>query len=336
MTWAIAKQQKTGACRACGKGIAVGSHAFGNQRERYHLTCAGTAKPRVFAPFETRADKLIAAQPRTLAPAPRNPELEARVAANPADEATLAVYADYLQSHGDPWGELIAFELAGQPAEAKRVFAEHAAAFMGGQPRSWFTWKGAFIEEVIMALRMSIKKARASVRTVLELPAMLLARELRVPLLVDAEIIAMVNELAPPRMTTFFCWLGDAVSELAVPSIERLHLLLVREPVLDVRAFAPMFALERMPKLRRLDLYDAPISVGFLEALLDSPLGRQLDWLELTQKALDDAGTRFLLDRADQVRRIRRLSLDPPDALAAPVRDAFGDQLAAHSAAGRD
>jgi uncharacterized protein (TIGR02996 family) len=260
---------------------------------------------------------------------PRNLALEARVAANPYDRMTLGVYADYLQAQGDPWGELIAFALAGEHAEAKRVFADHEARFHGGHPTEWFTWEGAFIDRVIVSGLKGADMTQA-VREVLALPAMLLARELRVVLQPGTELIASVTERAPPRLTTFFCWLSDAVGELAVPTLEHLHLMLVPDVHLSVERLAPVLALRRMPKLRRVDLYEGPIPLHFLEALVDSPLCRQLDWLELLQGALDVPTAQLLLDRRDALAHIRVLALDPPDALGTQVRTVFRTQLATY------
>ncbi|MFT3700151.1 MAG: hypothetical protein QM831_43800 [Kofleriaceae bacterium] len=45
-------------CKQCGKRIAKGEQRFGNDSIMssgwYHLGCAGTARPRVFAPFAKR------------------------------------------------------------------------------------------------------------------------------------------------------------------------------------------------------------------------------------------------------------------------------------------
>src|SRR4051812_20970225 len=42
----------------------------------------------------------------------RNPQLHAAVLADPDDDAPRLVYADWLGERGEPWGELIAVQLA--------------------------------------------------------------------------------------------------------------------------------------------------------------------------------------------------------------------------------
>jgi uncharacterized protein (TIGR02996 family) len=61
----------------------------------------------------------------------RDAKLEARIAADPDDSATYSVYGDWLQSQGDPRGELIALQIAGKKAAADKLLAQNAAHFYG-------------------------------------------------------------------------------------------------------------------------------------------------------------------------------------------------------------
>jgi len=84
-----------------------------------------------------------------------NPELEQAIVANPDDTSARSVYADWLQSQGDPRGELIALQLAGKESDAEALIAKHTAALLGplaqhrltydGEKRSAFDWKYGFI-----------------------------------------------------------------------------------------------------------------------------------------------------------------------------------------------
>ncbi|HEU0030087.1 MAG TPA: TIGR02996 domain-containing protein [Kofleriaceae bacterium] len=60
-----------------------------------------------------------------------NPELERAIEDDPDDPAAYSVLADCLQSHGDPRGELIALQLAGQDLEAAARLAADRARFLG-------------------------------------------------------------------------------------------------------------------------------------------------------------------------------------------------------------
>lgn len=85
-----------------------------------------------------------------------NPALEQAIYNNPDDESAYSVLADWLQSKGDPRGELIALELAGKSAEAGGLLVKHGGALLGdladhqkvhdGSNDDAFTWKWGFIQ----------------------------------------------------------------------------------------------------------------------------------------------------------------------------------------------
>src|SRR5687768_7797536 len=59
-------------------------------------------------------------------------ELEARLAAAAADDdAPWAVYADWLQAQGEPWGEVIALALAKRPQAQARIEELEETLFVG-------------------------------------------------------------------------------------------------------------------------------------------------------------------------------------------------------------
>ena len=58
-------------------------------------------------------------------------QLEAKLIEHPDDLDAYRVYADLLQSQGDPRGELIALELAGKTDELAAYFDEHKAELLG-------------------------------------------------------------------------------------------------------------------------------------------------------------------------------------------------------------
>lgn len=91
--------------------------------------------------------------------------LEQAIARDPYDRAAYSVYADWLQAHGDPRGELAALQLAGKDTAALALLERHAPTLLGPlaahavcydhlyhQPaREAFTWRYGFIH----AARMS-------------------------------------------------------------------------------------------------------------------------------------------------------------------------------------
>lgn len=61
----------------------------------------------------------------------RNPDLEAAIAANPLDDDAWRVFTDWLQTQGDPRGELAALQDGHKPADAEALLARHADYFLG-------------------------------------------------------------------------------------------------------------------------------------------------------------------------------------------------------------
>jgi uncharacterized protein (TIGR02996 family) len=84
-----------------------------------------------------------------------NPQLEKAIVANPEDRDAWSVYADWLESEGDPRGQLIALHLAGKAKAAQAHLDKHAGDLLGplaehpkthdGRDQDTFTWKNGFI-----------------------------------------------------------------------------------------------------------------------------------------------------------------------------------------------
>jgi uncharacterized protein (TIGR02996 family) len=90
-----------------------------------------------------------------------NPELEARLVANPDDTDGFRVYADWLQAEGDPRGELVAVQVelaqradASLAAREQELLAAHGAEWLGGlagvDPKKDLavTWRNGFVRAV--------------------------------------------------------------------------------------------------------------------------------------------------------------------------------------------
>jgi len=96
-----------------------------------------------------------------------NPEMEAEIAKNPDDARAYLVYADWLQSKGDPLGELIALQnKAATNNDAKKAAAallkKHSAHFMGeladfgdrDEHEIKIEWQNGFIKTLKMSWPM--------------------------------------------------------------------------------------------------------------------------------------------------------------------------------------
>jgi uncharacterized protein (TIGR02996 family) len=89
----------------------------------------------------------------------RNRDLEDALRADPSNVAPYLVYADFLQSRGDPRGELIMLQHAGKKAEAEAFLSANADSTYGplknyrttfdGEERNAFEWHLGFIRSVV-------------------------------------------------------------------------------------------------------------------------------------------------------------------------------------------
>src|SRR5688572_21891418 len=82
---------------------------------------------------------------------PRNAELYAAVLANPDDDAPRLVYADWLTERGDPWGELIAVQIARGHADTPALQARERELLAAVPPG--ITYRRGFVE--VLACRYS-------------------------------------------------------------------------------------------------------------------------------------------------------------------------------------
>ncbi|MDF2694527.1 MAG: hypothetical protein K0S65_2910, partial [Labilithrix sp.] len=90
-----------------------------------------------------------------------NPELEARILANPDDLSAYLVYSDWLSERGDPRGELIAIQAklaetptdTGLKASEARLLADNAGTWLGvladkGDKDLGLKWRLGFLDSV--------------------------------------------------------------------------------------------------------------------------------------------------------------------------------------------
>ena len=318
---------KTGrsSCRECGKLIDADAPRFGTDDNPpgarwFHLECAAAGAPRAFQPFAKRAKAFAAKAPRPTAGvkpastsvAVRNTDLEAAIIRAPKKREAKLVYADWLQAKGDPWGELIALELADDEKAANKVLKQHQANLTGSLKPTWFRWE----DGVIVAATLEARDASRLTQRYGELRALRTSaflESLGMPVIPDGALIRAVSDNPPLCMTSLFTWVGPGLGALRFPRLEELRFCITR-PVAD--HLAPLFALPRsaLPKLRTLELYDGAVAdralpVRALEQLLASPLLPGLRRLSLTQGALNDAGVDFVLNNAKRLKHLETVNL---------------------------
>jgi len=277
MGWFIERAKIGSVCHVCQAWIPRKQYRFGNwDLDRwYHLDCAVERNPRSFEPFAEQAAKLLAAPSAPDEPAeyPRNPELEARLVASPDDDALRAVYADWLQSVGDPWGDLIALELAHK--DARTILRDNVDTLIGSFPPRMFDWRRGFIDKI--SLDVVAPPAAADILVgAFGLRTTLLVRELYLPLYA-ATVVTEINACAPRTIRHISTWFSSALDRLALPNLERLTLFGYRFALPDFRTF------------------------------LDTPFVQSLATLEIARDILDDSTREEIARRTDLAAKIRML-----------------------------
>ncbi len=268
----------------------------------------------------------------------RNRALEGKLVAHPEDPATRQVYADWLQSVGDPLGELLALENAGETKLARKLLTRQWKAILGNVDEDAVEWRGGLIHHVRLQGDSSAR-ARKQCTAIFERPASLIVGEMTLGPAPDRALVAHIgNHARTLRMLT--CDAGPGIGALAIPTLEYLQIYLVRESRLDLRALAPVLAATRVPGLRRLDFVlmskGKPVALDVLEALLASKLLRQLEWLAFRQEALDRKGVALLVRRREALAHLRGVYIDscwPED--IADIAEAFGEQSETRPGSGK-
>jgi len=230
----------------------------------------------------------------------RNPELEAEILAAPDDSERWLVYGDWLQSAGDPRGELIALDHAiasgnapaNAPAARQELLARHADFLLPPALQDQMerlpvnaSWRLGFLD----ALRLAgtddgAGSFEASVLEILRHPSARFLRELVIGSTEDHDYGGVVRQIAaapPPllrglHLADFTCddcelsWsaLGD-VSPL-YPALPRLEWLILRGGSMELGHI-------RLPALRRFEVQTGGLSAASVWAIAAA------DWPELRE-----------------------------------------------------
>ena len=259
-------------------------------------------------------------------PEPLPATLARAIAVDPSDEQARLVFADWLQSRGDPWGELLALEHAGRGVEARALFAAERQHFSGAFDDIDLQWQRGLPH--VATLRDEPPGCTARLDALLRLRAAPLLHELRVVGPSTRELVERINAQLP-WLRHLFIWLGPEL-ELALPHLDHLRLWIddLAGDRLDSLLAAPS-----LPSLRRLQLIGGNdeqlvLPAPLLVRLLASPLVRQLEQLAITQGLLSAASAQTLVDGAPRLAHLTAVNfhLTGLDDLAVLQRT-FGDRL---------
>ena len=323
--WQIEEtKERLAACRDCNRRIERGTHRFGSyDLDRwYHLECAAVRGSRAFAPFAQEAAALMQRPlPATRTEHARNLELEARLLAQPDDLEIRAVFADWLQSIDDPWGELIALELGGR--DARTVLKAHFDELIGDFSPRMLEWRHGFIYKATLDVLVPSTNANHILEALFALRTAMLLRELRLPLYLREDAMTVLAQ-APRTLRHLFMWFTYDIRLLALPHLEQLTIYKGEYATIEIEAIAPLLAATRLPNVTRLKICGlGALPVPVLAALLDSNLVKQLRWLEITDGTLDGVGQTFIARRRAALAHIPVLNF------SVPLDDVFPEQTAA-------
>lgn len=191
-------------------------------------------------------------------------KLEAAIEANPDDDANYIVYGDWLQSQGDPLGELIALHAANKPDEAAAFIAAHdllgpfADLTAMSVQRLALEWHLGFVKSVDIGWQIRHgKKTRDAKQTAEDLTALL-----------ALPVMRFVQKLSlgpvPPSDYLSFDRHCEALATGAKPQTLR-ELVIGDIAHWDISStsagpFAPI--LNAFPKLQRLTIHAGEITIG--------------------------------------------------------------------------
>ncbi len=295
-----------------------GKIGTGGQTSTKSCKSAGDARAeydKLVAEKTKKGYKLVRGEPpaRPTAHHARNAKLEAAIAANPDAADAYLVYADWLQSEGDPRGELIVLQHANKKAAAQKLLERNREHFFGkaadcldmlepgyndGTPT---TWRDGYLE----ALWISTKHARydselpdVAVAEVLggllDHPSALFLRELTVGIVTFEGnsydgIAQVIGKRKLPHLRKLF--LGDFHSEETelnwsdAGKLDPLYRAVPNLETLIVRSGSMVLGKLDLPKLRELIVITGGLDRGSLKSVctakwpklerLNLQLGRQ-------------------------------------------------------------
>jgi uncharacterized protein (TIGR02996 family) len=248
--------------------------------------------------------------------------LAKRLIANPDDRRSQLLFADWLQSQGDPWGELIVLAHAGRNLQAQKVLQDHAHELIGEQLPRLFEWRDGFIHTV--KFDGAPRKPPQVPREILELRTTLLTRRIVIPGLPDDAVVSLVSQRAPRALDTVTCSFSNSIARFEIPTLENLELSYFAHAPLDLTKLRPLFDATRF-NVTSFVFFGLSIALPHevIAALIHSRLMRQLEVLALM---VDESGAGLLLANADKLAHLRRAKFYAPAPFEALLKEAYKSQ----------
>jgi uncharacterized protein (TIGR02996 family) len=222
----------------------------------------------------------------------------------PGDDSPRLLYADWLESVGNPLGEFIRLQcvLAQYPVCEPHLFYERRAQSLLARFHSmwsedladhveWCSFRRGFVEEISLTDQQFIKHAKELFR---------LAPVLDIHLTSDGRRLADLPELPDINHTVFIDLssqrLGDErIEDLAdAPLLAHAHGLNLGSSMLGDDGLDCFFDSRHLGNLRELYLNDNPITDDGIRQLVMSPLAEQLDCLDVRFTRISNEGVDIL------------------------------------------
>jgi uncharacterized protein (TIGR02996 family) len=262
------------------------------------------------------------------------PELIAALRANRDDRDTYAIFADWLCEHGDPWGQLMAVQvaLAGLPRfgvtprrnelerEEVRLRFMHAS-------RLWGPIGEQIIDDATQRYASDIVEAEWQCGFVAAAQFRDTAERIEavLPLFAKLEVAQLLRSLViEPKV-----WrrgTADVLAAQAWPELARLTVATdgygpVRRAI-DARWIVPALAPEITPRLTHLEVHGSHSTDGLCIALATNPIHERLQHLELLDGQFTEQGIAALASGSLRLQRLKLTGQGPQDARTMLARTA--------------
>ncbi|MEO8846664.1 MAG: TIGR02996 domain-containing protein [Kofleriaceae bacterium] len=262
------------------------------------------------------------------------PELLAALRANREDRETYAIFADWLCEHGDPWGQLMAVQVAlaalprvGQAQRRDELEREEIKLRFQHAARLW----GPIGEQIIdvetqryasdivdAEWRCGFVRAAQFRDTAERIEAVL-------PQFAKLEIAQLLRSLAI-EPTEWRRATADVLAAQAWPELTRLtvasHGYGPTRRAIDARWIVPALATEVTPRLTELEVRGSHSTDGLCIALATNPIHERLQYLELLGGQLTEEGIAALASGSLRLLHLKLTGRGPQDARAMLARTA--------------
>jgi len=246
------------------------------------------------------------------------PELIAALHANPEDIDTYAIFADWLSEHGDPWGLLMAVQIAiaqlprhsrDSGLRRKELDREETRLRYLHAARIWGSLGEQIVDEATQRYASDLVEAEWFCGFV---------RSARI----DEEVIdrfaaldvSQLLQALELRATEWKRTTLDLLAKTRWPELQSLKITTAvrARPLADARSIVPAF--EAMPKLIELAVHGSHSTDGLCIALAANPIAARLERLDLTGCQFTDQGIRALASGHLRLRELRIGGIGPDDA----------------------